>query len=206
MGFDYSQSGLPENNKWKVAAAICEHWLNENMSMFGPERIASFMTNQPVSAARRIMDNCDEWSEESVTLALLGPAKGLLAANPETEARARFIFGDRTVDLLLTLADPANAKDAEMTRDANRIYLVEAVSAMNDQMIGRKRIDKHHQTRWNMVNEFEATFATLKGQDPKLDTVFEDAMKLSKQALTALDEAAALAPKKMPPQHKPPGV
>jgi hypothetical protein len=206
MGFDYAQSGLPDNDKWKVAAAICEGWLNENMSMFGPERIASFMTNQPVSAARRIMDNCNEWSEESVTLALLGPGKGLLAANPETEGRAREFFGDRTVDLLLTLEDPARAKDADMTRDANRIFIVEAVSAMNDQMIGRKRIDRHHQVRWNMIADFEKTFATVKGQDPGLDKVFEDAMKLSKEALTALDQEAAVNAKKQTPKHKPPGL
>lgn len=200
MSFDYSTSGLPENNKWKIAAAICNQWLNDNMSMFGPERIVNFMHNQPIAAAKRVMDNCDDSSEETVTLLLLGPAKGALIANDEVEAVARHIFGDRTVELLKTLMDPADAVDADMTRDANRIYIAEAVSAMSDQMIGRARIDKHHQVRWNMLNEFEKTFATLKGADPKLDVVFEDAAKKSREALEALDKAAP-AVKKAP---KPP--
>lgn len=200
MAFDYSKAGLPENDRWKVAAAICNQWLNENMSMFGPERIENFMHNQPIAAAKRIMDNCDDWSEESVTLALLGPAKGALVANPEAEKVSRHIFGDRTVDLLYTMIDPSKAKDAEMTRDTNRIFIVEGISTMSDQMIGRARIDRHHQTRWNILRDLESTHAGIKGQDPALDALFADAAKQSRDALEALDKAAAAGKKPNPPR------
>lgn len=198
--FDYSTSGLPENDRFKVAVGICFEWLNENMSMFGPDRISNFMHNQPIAAARRIMDNCTDWSEESVTLTLLGPAKGALIANPQTEAVARHIFGDRTVDLLRAMADAEAAPDAAMVRDMNRIFIVEGVSTMNDQMVGRAKIDRHHETRWNILNNLERHFATVKGQDPALDAVFEEAAKKSHEALEALDKQAAAQPKNVKPR------
>ncbi len=206
MPFDYSTAGLPQNDRWQVATDICNQWLNENMSMFGPERINSFMHNQPIAAGKRIMDNCNDWSEESVTIALLGPAKGALIANPQAEQVARHIFGDRAVDLVRTLLeDPAKATDAEMTRDANRIFIVEGVSTMTDQMIGRAKIDRHHETRWNILNDLERTHKTIKGQDPALDVVFEEAAKKSHDALEALDKAAAAGVGKKPfkPPHNP---
>jgi len=195
MAFEYSTSGLPQNPQWEVATSICNAWLNQNMSMFGPERIANFMHNQPVAAAKRILDNCADASDESVTLALLGPAKSTLVANPETERVSRGIFGDRTVDLLLAMSAPAQADDA-MIRDMNRIFIVEGISTMNDQMVGRAKIDRFHETRWNILNDLERTFGTVKGQDPALDTIFEETAKKSRDALTALDRAANAAEKK----------
>jgi hypothetical protein len=65
---------------------------------------------------------------------------------------------------------------------------------MNDQLIGRARIDKHHQVRWNILKNLETEFANVKGENPKLDVVFEEALKKSRAALTALDNA----PKKGP--------
>lgn len=199
MDFDYSTSGLPDNARWKIATQICHQWLSQHMTMFGPERIINFMHNQPVAAARRITDNCADWSEESVTLLLLGPAKDTLIANDEVEQVSRHIFGDRAVDLLRAMVGEAEP-DAEMVRDMNRIFLVEGVSTMSDQMIGRARIDKHHQTRWDILNNLEQNFAKIKGQDPALDVVFEDAMAQSKAALTALDKGATVKKGFKPPQ------
>lgn len=201
--FDFSTSGLPDNNRFKVAVGICYEWLNENMSMFGPERIKSFMHNQPIAAAKRVIDNCPDYSEESINLLLLGPAKGTLLANAETEAAARHIFGDRTVDLLQAMVDPSATPDANMTRDMNRIFLCEGISTMNDQMVNRKKIDRHHETRWNILNGLERQFATVKGQDPALDAVFEDAAKKSHDALEALDKEAKAQPKNVS-KPKPP--
>lgn len=193
--FDFSTSGLPENNRFKIATAICFEWLNDNMSMFGPERIKSFMNNQPIAAAKRVIDNCPDYSEESINLLLLGPAKGSLLANPETEKAARHIFGDRTVDLLQAMADPSATPDPNMVRDMNRIFICEGISTMNDQMVNRTKIDRHHETRWNILNGLERQFATVKGQDPALDVVFEDAAKKSHAALEALDKEAKTQPK-----------
>jgi len=204
MPFEYDKTGLPMNDRWRVAAAICNKWLDDNMSMFGPERIANFMHNQPVAAAKRVMDNCDDWSEESVTLLLLGPAKGTLVANEKVEEVARNIFGDRAVDLVHAMQDPAKALDDAMVRDMNRIFIAEGVSTMTDQMIGREKMDRFHDTRWNILNDLEETFAAIKGQDPKLDTVFEEAAQKSRESLDALDRAAAASPKKSPkPPFKP---
>lgn len=200
MEFDYATSGLEDNQRWKVATLICHRWLHENMSMFGPERILNFMHNQPIAAAKRIHDNCNDWSEESITLLLMGPAKDALIATPEKEEFSRKFFGDRTVDLLRALIDPKNAADADMSRDAKRIIMAEGISTMNDQMIGRKRIDPHHQTRWTILRNLEDSFATIKGQDPKLDAIFEDAMSQSKDALTKLDVEAAAKKAPKPPK------
>jgi hypothetical protein len=208
MPFNFDEAGLPDNNRFRVATAICNHWLDQNMGFFGPERIKNFMHNQPVAAAKRIIDNTSDWSEESVILTLLGPAKGELLANSEAEKTARHIFGDRAVDLLQAMADPSQA-DADMIRDMNRIQKVENISAMNDQMVGRAKIDQHHETRWNMLHNFEREHAITKGQDPALDALFEDAAKKSHEALEALDRAAAATAKKpVRPQvnpHKPGG-
>lgn len=201
MPFEYKNAGLPANEKWELAARMCNRWLDDNMSMFGPERIKDFMHNQPVAAAKRLLNDADHASEESVTLALLGPAKGILLAKGEAEVLMRHTFGDRAVDLMRTLADPKNAVDADMTRDANRIFLVEGISTMEDQMIDRKRIDAHHQTRWKILAGLEANFAKVKGETPGIDKVFEDCMVRSRATLEGLDRAAA-APK----TPKPPGA
>src|SRR3989304_1565710 len=104
MPFDYSKSGLPANPKWHNAAGFCKGGLDQNMTMFGPERIESFMLHQPVAAAKLIMDNCPDYSEESITLALLGPAKGLFLENERGVAVMGQIFGARTVALLKYMA------------------------------------------------------------------------------------------------------
>ncbi|MBI3440860.1 MAG: hypothetical protein HY052_03485 [Proteobacteria bacterium] len=194
MPFDYSTSGLPDNDKWKAAAGTCNEWLNQNMGMFGPERIASFMEHQPIAAAKLIMDKCADWSEESVTLALLGPAKGLLL-EPALDQQARDTFGDRAVELMKYMAGMDAVKfDQDMPRDATRLFLVEGLSTMNDQLIGRAKIDKHHQVRWNILKGLETNFATVKGQNSGLDPIFEEALVKSRAALEALDAAAKNGP------------
>lgn len=202
MPFEYKNAGLPANDKWELATKMCNRWLDDNMSMFGPERIKDFMHNQPVAAAKRLLNDAGDASDESIVLALLGPAKGILLAKGEGEVLVRHTFGDRAVDLMHTLADPSKTKDAAMTRDANRIFLVEGISTMEDQMIDRKRIDAHHQTRWKILAGLEAGFAKVKGETPGVDKVFEDALKKSRATLEGLDRAAAAA-KKTP---KPPGA
>lgn len=194
MAFDYSTTGLPDNPKWQAAAEMCHAWLTQHMSMFGQEGIARFMRDQPVAAAQRIIGNCPDWSEESVILALLGPAKGNALS---AEALSRRVFGDRTVEILHAMADDLKPRDAAMVRDLNRLFIVEGISTMNDQMVGRKRIDAHHQTRWRILGGLETNFAKVKGENPELDLVFEEALRQSKAALSALDKS-----KKTP---RPPG-
>ena len=182
MSFDYATSGLPDKPQWRAAADICHAWLMKNMSMFGPDRIARFMLHQPVTAARLIMENCPDWSEESVTLALLGPAKDILA-----EGNAAFGAKEKPLFEALTGKHMATA---EQERDLVRLFLVEGLSTMNDQLIGRARIDKHHQVRWNILRDLEKDFTDVKGKNPALDKIFEKALGESRAALQALDDAA----------------
>jgi hypothetical protein len=199
MPFEYSKSGLPANDVWEKATSLCNAWLDQNMSMFGPERIESFMMHQPVAAAKLIIGNCPDYSEESVILALLGPAKGELLSNgPQMTAALTQIFGEPAVELLKYMSGMTEASDLSMPRDANRLFLVEGLSTMNDQLIGRARIDKHHQTRWNILKNLELNFSKVKGQNPGIDKIFAEALVKSRQALEALDNA----PKK--PGPKPP--
>lgn len=199
MAYDYSKTGLPDNDKWKNALNICHQWLTENMSMFGPERIASFMEHQPIAAAKLIIANCDDYSEESITLVLLGPAKGIFLESRAALATAEALFGDRTAALLLVAAGGGHQSDADMERDMVRLFLVEGLSGMNDQIIGRAKIDKHHQVRWNMLNHYEKTFADVKGQNPGLDAIFEAALVKSRASLESLDKAAQKPKPPTPP-------
>lgn len=202
MAFDYSKSGLPANDTWELCTKMCNRWLDDNMKMFGPDRIANFMNDQPVTAAKNLLTHCTDATPESIMLVLLGPAKSSLLAGGEMEVLMRHTFGDRTVDLMRTLVDRKHATDAAMLRDADRIFVVEGLSTMTDQMIGRQRIDGFHQKRWDILRNLEAGFADIKGQDPALDAVFEDAVKKSRDTLEGLDRAAAAAKKQM----KPPGM
>lgn len=202
MSFDYKQSGLPANDTWELATKMCNRWLNTYMTMFSPERIANFMNDQPVTAAKNLLTHCADASPESVIVALLGPAKGALMAEAELDTLMRHTFGDRAVDLVRTLADPANATDAAMKRDAERIFIVEGLSTMTDQMIGRQKIDGFHQKRWNILRSLESGFEDVRGKDPALDALFNDALKKSRETLEALDNAASAG--KKPP--KPPGM
>lgn len=198
MPFDYSKSGLPANETWELATKMCNRWLDDNMRMFGPERIASFMNDQPVAAAKRLLAHCPDVTPESVAVVLLGPAKSALLAAGEMEVLMRHTFGDRAVDLVRTLADPASARDDVMRRDADRVFIVEGLSTMTDQMIGRQRIDAFHQKRWDILRDLEVRFAEIKGQDPALDALFEEAARQSRETLEVLDRAAAKKPPKPP--------
>jgi hypothetical protein len=202
MAFDYGKSGLPANPLWELCTKMCNRWLDVHMTMFGPDRIANFMNDQPVAAAKLLLGQCDATPDESVTVALLGPAKEALLEGAEMEVLMRHTFGDRAVDLVRTLQDPKNATDAEMLRDANRIFLVEGLSTMNDQMIGRERIDAFHQKRWDILRALENRFAEVRGQEAGLDPVFAAALQKSRDTLEGLDRAAAA--KKH--QSKPPGM
>ncbi len=197
MAFDYSKSGLPDNIRWDTAAQFCEEWLRENMGHFGPARIESFMNNQPVAAAKLLLAHCDDVSEELVVMALLGPAKEKIYALEEDAATD--IFGDRWVSLMQHLMGEIPG-DADIRRDAVRIFLVEGLSTMNDQLIGRAKIDKHHRTRWRILEGLEYNFSAVKGQNPRLDTVFEAALVKSRAALEALDVQKAQGKPKTPPR------
>lgn len=191
MAFDYSKSGLPANPLWELCTKMCNRWLDVHMTMFGPDRIANFMNDQPVTAAKNLLAHCPDVSPESVTVVLLGPAKGALAEGAEMEVLMRHTFGDRAVDLVRTLADPSKATDAAMKRDADRIFMVEGLSTMTDQMIGRQRIDGFHQKRWDILRALEARFEDVRGQDAALDALFIDAARKSRDTLEGLDRAAA---------------
>lgn len=199
--YDYSQTGLPSSPHWMLAADLCYQWLGAHMRMFGPERHLAFMTNQPVAAAKRVFDNCDQFTPECITVLLLGPAKGDLIETAGAERMARHLFGDRVVDLVHALSDPELQKsaDAAMLRDVGRIVLAEGISTMNDQLIGRQRIDRHHQVRWDILRHLEAQAGRIAGADPKLDALFADALVQSRQALEALDAAASAKKPPTPP-------
>ena len=194
--FDYSQTGLPSNPHWMLAVDLCHQWLGTNMTMFGAERHIAFMHNQPVAAAKRVFDNCDQFSQESITVLLLGPAKGDLIESEGAERMARHLFGDRVVDLVHVLHDPELQKiaDPALLRDVGRIVLAEGISTMNDQLIGRQRIDRHHQVRWDILRHLEEQGQRIAGADPQLDALFADALVQSRAALEALDAAAAKKP------------
>jgi hypothetical protein len=124
-----------------------------------------------------------------------------LAHAQEQEKRARQFFGDRVIDLIRHLHGD-KPTDANMERDATRVAMVEALSGMGDQIIDRQKIDRMHNIRWNMLKSYEALYKDAKGQNPKLDTLFEDSLKKSRDSLEKLDRAAA--EKKHSP--KPPGM
>lgn len=204
--FDYSKTGLPENKRFHMAGNICHQWLTRHMGrMFKPDQILNFMDNQPVNAAKTLLEKTDNPSEESVTVALLGPAKGNMIAqdnSPEQksmENEARLIFGDRCIDLIRALAGEPTT-DPQIIRDTKRIFLVEGISTMQDQLIGRKRIDPHHQVRWDIVKQLEANFAKIKGENPEIDEMFEPMLAESRTTLENLDKAAAAKKQR---NHKP---
>jgi hypothetical protein len=179
MSFDYETSGLPDNPQWKAAVETCHTWLTKHMSnMFGPERLIRFMHNQPITAAKHIMRNSPDWSEESVTLALLGPAKDAVMEGD--------VFSDKAKALFEAMTEK-RTPDAAQQRDLVRLFLVDGLSTMNDQLIGRERIDKHHAVRWELLRGFEQAFTGIKGRNPILDGLFHKALADSRAALEKLD-------------------
>lgn len=200
MAFDYKQTGLEDRQDWKLAATICHTWLQRHMSMFGDKGIANFMHNQPVAAVKRLQDNCDDVSPESVTVLLMGPAKGNVIANADVEKVSRQHLGDRTVDLVKAMAGQQAPLDAAMERDMKRVFLAEGLSTMHDQLIGRARIDKHHQVRWDILRDFEQKFVKIRGQDPDLEDLFAQGLRDSRRALQDLDDAAKNKNNPKPPK------
>lgn len=182
MSFDYATAGLADNRDWRTALDDCHAWLSKNMSMFGAERIGRFMQNQPITAAKLIMQHCPDYSEECITLALLGPAKDAAERAGRFSARTRDLYKS-----LIGMAKP----DAAMERDITRLFLVEGLSTMNDQMIGRAKIDAHHATRWKILRALEEEFAKETGKNPGLDALFDRALTASRAALEKLDKEAS---------------
>ena len=137
------------------------------------------MLNQPITAAKLIIENCPDWFEEksSVTLALLGPAK---------ESVTEAVFSDKA-KALFEAVEVKRVDDKTQERDMVRLFMVEGLSTMNDQLIGRTRTDQHHQTRWKILGDLENGFTEMKGRNPALDKIFEKALMESHAALQALD-------------------
>lgn len=188
--FTYKDSGLPASDKFENATLLCKAWLDKHMAMFKDKGIRNFMLNQPVRAARLLISETDNVSEASVIVALLGPAKQDIMNSPVSQTMARKLLGNGAVDLLEFMGGkPSN--DPLMHRDAVRLFLVEGMSTMNDQLIDRKRIDAHHKVRWNILNDLEKHFAAYKGQNPALDRMFAEDLVKSRAALEALDLAPA---------------
>lgn len=190
QAFQYSDTGFPQNKRMECATRTCKAWLDRHMSMFKDKGIRNFMLNQPVRAAKMLIEKTDTPSQASVIAALLGPAKSDIMASPVSEQMARELYGNQTVNLIAYLMD-GNSTDPQIIRDANRLFLVEGMSTMNDQLIGRKRIDAHHQVRWNILNDLEKHFKTVKGENPALDEIFAADLKQSRAALERLDRDAA---------------
>lgn len=192
MAFDYTTTDLPLKAEFQKAAAKCKEWLDTHMSVFGPDRIRNFMHDQPVHAAQLILEKTDTPSDASVIVALLGPAKfDLVSKDGQNlsvvlEKKSRAEWGDEVVNLVKHLAG-VKLNTPEIIRDAERIFLVEGLSTMHDQLIDRKRIDPHHNVRWDILKNFEAKFPAIKGKNPKIDGLFEKAMKDSRTALETLE-------------------
>lgn len=195
--FSYNDHDLPENKQYRLALDICHKWLTAHMGrMFNQKQIGNFMKDQPITAAKNLMNKTEEASEASIIAAMLGPAKFDFIDHPEnprgseSEAFAIQNFGADTVNLLRYMAGLSYLESPMLERDKTRLFMVEGLSTMHDQLIGRKRIDPHHQVRWNILNDLESGFKAVKGQNPQLDPLFEEALKQSRQALEALDKAA----------------
>lgn len=199
--FDYSQTGLPSNPQWMLATDLCHQWLGAHMPMFSPERHLAFLSNQPIAAAKRVFDNCDQFTPESITVLLLGPAKDDLIETAGAARLARRMFGDGVVDLIQALRDPALQQSADpmLLRDIGRIILAEGISTMKDQLIGRQRIDRHHAVRWDILRHLEDQGRRIVGADPALDVLFADALIQARQSLEALDAAATVKKPPSPP-------
>ena len=192
MSSDYKSLGLPDNEKWENAAKICHEWLTKHMTMFGPDRINSFMKQQPGAAAKLLIENCKDYSEESVAFALLGPAKSIY--NQQTLPMFKATMGDKLVKLL-DASEGTVKPDAAMQKDLNRLFIVEGLSMMGDQLIGRAHADKHHHIRWQMLESYEKNFLAVKGENAALDARFEDGLRKSREALEAVDAKVAAAQK-----------
>lgn len=184
--FDYTATGLPQNPQWMAAVKACHSWLQHHMSMFGDKGIANFMHNQPVAAAKRLLDTCHDISDDAITAVLLGPARSDILAHPHI---GESVFGRRAMDLFHAL-NTGETRTPSILADMNRVNLAEGISGMNDQIIGRARIDRHHAVRWNMLRSYESLHADTKGQNPALDTAFADCLIRARASLEALDAAA----------------
>lgn len=202
--YKFENHDLEDRKDYRKALEICHEWLTQHMGrMFNPAQIGNFMKDQPITAAKLLLNQTDSPSDASVLVAMLGPAKFDMIDhkdNPngaEKEQKARAIFGEDTLNLIKAMAGQPALMTAQVERDMVRLFLVEGLSTMNDQLIGRKRIDPHHQVRWNILNNLESNFVKIKGQNPRLDPLFEDALHQSRAALEALD---AKASKPTPPK------
>lgn len=206
--YSYEQHDLPDNAQYRAALEICHRWLTAHMGrMFSAKQIGNFMKDQPITAAKHLMERTDNPTETSILVAMLGPAKFDMinhSQNPDgaqNEAFAIKTFGIDTVNLIRYIAGMPHQENTTLERDKVRLFMVEGLSTMHDQLIGRKRIDPHHEVRWNILRDLETNFKKIKGQNPQLDPLFEDAMKQSRAALEALDTEATA---KKPQTPKPP--
>lgn len=198
--YDFSKTGLPQDPRFQVAAEMCFDWLNKYMPMFKGEGVQNFMRDQPVAAAKLLIANVPNVSDELIIMTLLGPARQTLLSSQQGFQLAMHLFGKRGLDMLVATVHETHIQDKEMAADLNRLFLVEGLSSMNDQIIDRKRKDAHHGVRWDILKGLEDRFTQIKGENPKLDVIFEEALKRSRQSLELLDRQPA-NPKKPPGFH-----
>jgi hypothetical protein len=182
MSFDFNKTGLAQKAEWVISVKACHAWLTEHMSMFGQKGIENFMLGQPVKAAQTLLAACDDISDAAITAVLLGPARSDILRD---YAVTKNFFAPESL-LLIKAREEGDFSNAGLNRDLVRVMLAEGVSSMNDQLIGRAKIDRHHPVRWRMLDDFERFYADVAGQNPKLDVVFADCLAKSRAALEAL--------------------
>ena len=182
MAFDYSQTGLPENQKWQMAAAICHNWVDHNMGRnFDKESLNSFILSQPVKAAKMIVDNYEDYSEESVTVALLGPAKVNLLSKQSMWVNS---LGPRAVALgKHALEESVDDIDDAIRRDADRLFIAEGIVTLLDQIIEGDVPAEKHEACCNIVLSFEAELNSMEDDGSKLYKEFVDIIVQAKDVL-----------------------
>ena len=185
--FYYKDTGLPLKDIFMNATEKCHTWLmsHASLSKFGPDGISNFMHNQPVRAAKKLSELTDNPSETLITVTLLGPAKFTLLG---AEAQSRKAWGDDVVDFLQYLSGDKQAANENFKEDEVKLFLVEGLSTMHDQLLDRDKVDLHHEIRWEFVKHFEQRFAEVKGQNPGLDALFEKDLIQSRKILEGLDQ------------------
>jgi hypothetical protein len=199
--FKYEDTGLPNNQRFKDACDVCVSWLRAFMPQFGAEGHARFMMAQPVGAAKRLLELCPDTSEDAIVLVLMGPNKGALLEDADfIKQKIPGLYSDRAASMLKTMTGQQPPQDPGIARDLIRIKMNEDLSGMNDQIIGRQNIDAHHAVRWQMLESFEAFHKQVKGMNPTLDPIYEDALKKSRQSLEALGPASLTPPAKKGPR------
>lgn len=182
----FEDTGLEDRQLWRDAFdlgfLVVAQATGGNM-----EKADDLYKSRVLATVNKMQETCDDVSEASVAVALMGQGTNALIRNPGL----RESFDDDVMNIILAEGQLGLSQFGDMTeamRDARRISMCEAIVIMEKQLIGQNTIDDNHESRLEMLGQMRQAFEAMHGRDERLDQEYVEKFDAAVDSMAALEK------------------